>query len=140
MSKEQSSWTDEEEIRRAFTLTPEDLRFLLPTRADAQRLYRALVLLWARVERVLLSDPEVVPVSVVAHVSKQLGLKPAVLSGLRNPPSARSATFQAVRTHLQVRAWEANDAEALSAYLVSKVAQTGNPSALFDAATEWLTR
>lgn len=123
-----------------FLLTSEDLLVLRPTRADAQRLYRALVLLWARVERILVSDPSTLPTEVIAHVSKQLGLKPSVLAELRNPPSARSATFEAVRTHLKVRAWEPGDADVLTPYLVSKVAQTGNTAALFDAATEWLTR
>jgi hypothetical protein len=86
MPKTLSIWTDEEAIRRVFLLTPEDLFFLRPTRADAQRLYRALVLLWARVERVLVSDPTTLPIEVIAHVSKQLGLKPSVLTELRNPP------------------------------------------------------
>jgi hypothetical protein len=54
-------------------------------RADAQRLYRALVLLWARVERVLLSETSSIPEAVIKHVSKQLGLSPAVLLHLRNP-------------------------------------------------------
>jgi hypothetical protein len=50
------SWsTDEEELHRLFTLTPGDLYFLLPLRADAKLLYRALVLVWARVERADLS-------------------------------------------------------------------------------------
>src|SRR5262249_27794130 len=36
------AWEAEnEEVRRLFTLTPDDLYFLRPTRADAQRLYRA---------------------------------------------------------------------------------------------------
>lgn len=86
MPKVLSTWTDEEAIRRTFLLTPEDLLFLRPTRADAQRLCRALVLLWARVEQVLVSDPTTLPTEVIAHVSKQLGLKPSVLAELRNPP------------------------------------------------------
>ena len=73
-------------------------------------------------------------------MSRQLSLKPAVLSQLRNHPSARSATFEAVRKHLDVRAWQEADAEQLSAYLIEKVSHTGNPSALFDAATDWMVR
>jgi len=135
------SWsTDAEELRRLFTLTFEDLHFLEPLRADAQRLYRALVLTWARVERVLISDPSGIPEEVIIHVSKQLSLKPSVLSGWRNHPSARSATFEAVRKHLDVRAWQESDADALSAYLIDKVPQTGNPSALFDASHDWMVR
>lgn len=52
---------NDEEIRRLFTLTPDDLYFLQSLRVDTQRLYRALVLVWARVERVLLSDTTSIP-------------------------------------------------------------------------------
>src|SRR5260221_5237213 len=91
---------NDEEIRRLFTLTPDDLHFLQPLRVDTQRLYRALVLVWARVERVLLSDTASIPEGVIAHVCKQLGLSPTILSHLRHHPSMRAATFEAVRTHL----------------------------------------
>ncbi|HEX9130779.1 MAG TPA: DUF4158 domain-containing protein, partial [Ktedonobacteraceae bacterium] len=140
MAKTYSWSTDAEEVRRLFTLTFDDLHFLEPLRADAQRLYRALVLVWARVERVLVSDPSSIPEEVITHVSRQLSLKPSVLSQLRNHPSARSATFEAVRKHLDVRTWQESDAEQLSAYLIEKVSHTGNPSALFDAATDWMVR
>ncbi len=74
------------------------------------------------------------------HRKRDGVLKPSVLSQLRNYPSARSATFEAVRKHLDVRAWQESDADALSAYLREKVSHTGNPSALFDAATDWMVR
>lgn len=85
---------------------------------------------------VLVSDPSDIPKDVIEQVSKQLSLKPSVLSQLRNHPSARSATFEAVRKHLEVRTWQESDVELLSAYLVEKVAPTDNPSALFDAVTD----
>lgn len=91
MAKTYSWSTNQEELRRLFTLTLNDHRFLLPLRADAQRLYRALVLVWARVERVLLSEANGIPDEVIHHVSKQLKVTPylfvnaepmlAVLSG-----------------------------------------------------------
>lgn len=81
------------EVCCRFTLTFDDLHFLEPLRAHAQRLYRALVLVWARVERVLVSDLSEIPEEVIEQVSEQLSLKPSVLSGWRNHPSARSATF-----------------------------------------------
>jgi len=80
MAKAYSWSTDAEEIRRLFTLTFDDLHFLEPLRADAQRLYRALVLVWARVERVLISDPSGIPEEVIKHVSNQLSLKPRIPS------------------------------------------------------------
>src|SRR5690242_7246530 len=106
---------EDEEVRRLFTLTPDDLYFLRPIRADAQRLYRALVLLWARVERVLLSETGCIPEAVIQHVSKQLGLPSAVLSHLRNPPMMRSATFEAIRRYLGVRVFQEADEEPLCA-------------------------
>src|SRR5690348_5476120 len=133
MSKQLLLWTDEEQVRRVFKLTPDDLHFLLPLRSDAKRLYRALVLLWARVERVLLSDPSEFPATVVAYVSKQLGLKPSVLSQFRVHPTMRAATFDAIRDYLGIRAWHESDTEALSAYLTTKVAQTSHPAALAEA-------
>ena len=96
MAKEQKALTWEgnnEEVRRLFTLTPDDLYFLHPLRVDSQRLYRALVLLWARVERVLLSETTSIPAGVITHVSTQLGLSPSLLNQQRNYPSMRSATF-----------------------------------------------
>ena len=100
-----------------FTLTPDDLYFLRPLRADSQRLYRALVLLWARVERVLLSETTSIPEGVITQVSTQLGLSPALLEQQRNQPSMRSATFEAVRVYLGVRAFQEADEGRLHAYL-----------------------
>ena len=127
-----------EEVRRLFTLTPDDLYFLRPIRADAQRLHRALVLVWARVERVLLSETSSLPEAVIRQVSTQLGLTPAVLSHLRNPPMMRSATNEAIRTYLDVRPFQEADEEGLRAYLREKVAHTGNYEALWSAAMDWL--
>jgi hypothetical protein len=91
MAKTYSWSTNQEELRRMFILTLNDHRFLLSLRADAQRLYCALVLVWARAERVLLSEANGIPDEVIHHVSKQLKVTPylfvnaepmlAVLSG-----------------------------------------------------------
>src|SRR5256714_2728464 len=141
MAKEHQAltWEDNnEEVRRLFTLTPDDLYFLHPLRVDSQRLYRALVLLWARVERVLLSETTSIPEGVIQHVSTQLGLSPSLLEQQRNYPSMRSATFEAVRTYLGVRAFQENDEDQLRAYLMEKVTHTGNFAALSQAAMDWL--
>ena len=143
MAKERtgsSSEISEEDARRLFTLTPDDLYFLRTIRVDSQRLYRALVLLWARVERVLLSETGSIPDTVVKQVSKQLGLVPSVLSELRNPPSMRSTTFEAVRVYLEVRAFQDSDEGPLHTYLIEKVTQTSNYEALHSAALDWLVR
>ena len=129
---------EDDEVRRLFTLTPDDLYFLRPLRSDAQRLYRAMVLLWARVERVLLSEVSAVPTVVLHLVSQQLGLTPIVLDQFRNPPTMRSATFEAVRVYLEVRAFHDDDEPRLLDYLMGKVAQMGTYEALVAAAMNWL--
>jgi TnpA family transposase len=133
-----SEMENDEEVRRLFTLTPDDLYFLRPLRVDTQRLYRALVLVWARVERVLLSETTSIPEKVIQQVSKQLGLSPSILGQFRNHPSMRSATFEAVRTYLEVRAFQSADEERLRAHLMEKVTHTGNYAALWSAAMDWL--
>jgi Domain of unknown function (DUF4158) len=141
MAKERQALTWEgnnEEVRRLFTLTPDDLYFLRPLRADSQRLYRAVVLLWARVERVLLSETTSIPEGVIQQVSKQLGISPSLLEQQRNHPSMRSATFEAVRVYLGVRAFQEADEGRLRAYLMEKVTHTGNYAALSQAAMDWL--
>jgi len=127
-----------EEVRRLFTLTPDDLYFLSPLRVDSQRLYRALVLVWARVERVLLSETSSIPAGVITQVCKQLGLSPALLGHLRTHPSMRSATFEAVRTYLEVRAFQESDEDRLRTYVMEKVTHTGNYAVLAQAAMDWL--
>src|SRR6266487_5783803 len=68
----------------------------------------------------------------------QLGLSPTILSHLRHHPSMRAATFEAVRTHLDVRAFQEADEERLGIFLREKVAHTGNYAALSQAAMDWL--
>jgi hypothetical protein len=51
----------------------------------------------------------------------------------------RSATFEAIRTYLEVRAFQQADEERLHAYLMEKVTHTGNYAALWSAATDGLT-
>lgn len=95
MAKERkaSAWeTNDEEVRRLFLLTLDDLYVPCSIRTDAQRLYRALVLLWARVERALLSETRSILALVNKQVSKPLGLSPTVLEALRNAPSGPWAT------------------------------------------------
>jgi len=85
---------DEETLRRFFTLTPDDLALVRTARGDHNRLGLALLLVWTRVERVIVSNPATLPEAVIAHVGHQLGLTPAALRGYgatgSAPPRTRS--------------------------------------------------
>jgi hypothetical protein len=108
---------DEEDLRRFFTLTLDDLRFVAGVRAD----------------------PISIPAPIIACVCKQLGLKPMLLSRLpMNSSSARTATYEAVCDHLKLRRWSDEDTEQLRAQLKMMVAQTGNTAALLNAADDWI--
>ena len=96
-SRRRRAWSDdpppydEEGLQRFFTVGPEDLAFVGGTRSERNRLALALLLVWARLERKLASDPAALPTEVVAFVAAQLGLSPDVLSGYRRRPATRSA-------------------------------------------------
>ena len=63
---------------------------------------------------------------------------PALLGHLRTHPSMRSATFEAVRTYLEVRAFQESDEDRLRTYVMEKVTHTGNYAVLAQAAMDWL--
>ena len=86
----------------------------------------------------LTSEIMSIPEGVVKHVSTQLGPSPSLLAQQRNYPSIRSATFEAVRAYLGVRAFQETDEDLLRAYLMEKVTHTGNFAALSQAAMDWL--
>ncbi len=67
---------DAETLTRFFTLSPEDLELVRGARGDHNHLGLALLLVWARSERQLISDPATLPKPVITHVSNQLGIEP----------------------------------------------------------------
>lgn len=96
----------------------------------------------------MITDPTVLPSAVIAFVSAQLGLSPAILGRYSGPlshssavsrsPTTRAADAATVREHLGLRTFGQGAAKRLRTFLHSKVANTGNSAALLDAATEWL--
>ena len=132
--------SETEELRRFYTLNPEDLALIDEVRGDAHRLALALTLVWARAERVMITDPTVLPPPVIAFVSSQLSPTPAVLSRYRGSrsPTTRAADAATIREHLGLRTFGQGDAKRLRTFLHAKVANTGNSAALLDAAAEWL--
>src|SRR5437868_11760093 len=94
---------DADTLRRFFTLTPDDLALVRTARGDHNRLGLALLLVWTRVERVVVSNPATLPEAVVVHVGRQLGLAPEALRGYGQRPAMHSAPASLVCAHLGVR-------------------------------------
>jgi len=131
---------DAEGLRRFYTLDPADLACLALVRGEAHRLACALMLVWARAERILVTDPTLLPAKLIAFVSGQLGVTPAILGPYRPSPVTRAADAAIIRAHLSMRPFHRDDAARLQTYLAGKVATTGNTAALLDAADDWLIR
>jgi len=131
---------DPETLRRFFTLAPDDLELVAQVRGDAHRLALAVQLVWTRAERILLADPRSAPREVIAFVSEQLELAPALLADYKSWPATRATDGALIRAHLQIRPFQAEDADLLGAYIQTKAAHTGNSAALLDAAEDWLLR
>jgi len=135
------TWGDEPEtLERYFTLSADDLHLVLNARGLAQRLERALMLTWMRVERELTRDVRTLPDAVIAFVAPQLDVTPRILSDYVSHQQTRTTAAQDIRAYLGVRAYTGVDGTRLHEMLVGKVAQTGNTAALSQAAQDWLVQ
>ncbi len=135
------TWGDEQgTLERYFTLSADDIQLVLNARGLAQRLERALMLAWMRVERELVRDVRTLPDAVIAHVAHQLDVAPSILSDYVSHQQTRTTAAQDIRAYLGVRAYTGADGTRLHEMLVGKVAQTGNTAALSQAAQDWLVQ
>ncbi|PZR99231.1 MAG: hypothetical protein DLM70_15750, partial [Chloroflexi bacterium] len=133
------TWGDEREaLDRSFTLSPDDFPLILAARGLPQRLERALMLSWMRVERTLVTDVTTLPPAVIAAVAQQLDLSAEVLDGYRSHQQTRTEAAQAIRAHLGVRPFSRADRARITTLLMSKVPHTGHTTALTQAAEDWL--
>lgn len=108
---------DPETLRRFFTLAPDDLELVAQVRGDAHRLAFAAQLVWARAERILLTDSGSIPADVLTFVGEQLELTPAVLADYKSWPATRATDGALIRAHLQVRPFQSEDATRLAEYI-----------------------
>ncbi len=135
------TWGDERDaLERAFTLLPDDFPLILVARGLPQRLERALMLTWMRVERTLVTDVTTLPAAVIAYVAQQLDLTADVLASYRSHQQTRTEAAQAIRTYLAVRPFAPTDRVRLTTLLANRVAHTGHTTALTQTADDWLVR
>jgi len=135
------TWGDEQAtLERYFTLSADDLQLVLQARGLAQRLERALMLAWMRVERELIRDVRMLPDVVIAFVAQQLDVTSSILSDYVSHQQTRTTAAQDIRAYLGVRAYTGADGTCLHEMLVGRVAQTGNTAALRQAALDWLVQ
>lgn len=135
------TWGDDREaLDRSFTLRPDDFPLILAARGLPQRLERALMLSWMRVERTLVTDVTTLPPAIIAAVAQQLDLTAEILDGYRSHQQTRTEAAQAIRAHLGVRPFSRTDRARITTLLMGKVPHTGHATALTQAAEDWLVR
>ena len=133
------TWGDEREaLERAFTLLPDDFPLILAARGLPQRLERALMLSWMRVERTLVTDVTTLPEAVIMYIAQQLDLTADLLAGYWSHQQTRTAAAQAIRAHHGVRPFARTDRAQLTTLLANRVAHTGRTTALTQTADDWL--
>ncbi len=105
---------EREALERAFTLLPDDFPLILAARGLPQRLERALMLSWMRIERTLVTDVTTLPEAVIMYIAQQLDLTADLLAGYRSHQQTRTAAAQAIRAHLGVRPFARTDRARLT--------------------------
>lgn len=129
---------DAETFARLFTLAPEDLELIAGVRGAGPRLGFALQLAWARARRVLVADPRTLPPALVKFIAAQLAVPPEALAHNQRGPRTRAMDTFLIRSYLQLRAFQPEDAERLKVFLRERAAHTGNAAALLDLADDWM--
>jgi len=107
---------------------------------DLHRLTRALLIVWARAEHLLSSHPSALPSWIIEAVRIQLGLSAEVVNQYQQRLALPMSDVKAVQDHLHLHPFTGEVAEHLRSFLYKSVTQTGNTSALLDAADEWVVR
>ena len=111
--------TEPPALARHYTLSPDDLDFLVARRGDANRLGAAIWVALLRYPGFGLRHDEAPPRELVAYLADQLGLSEAVFAGYAGRAKTRLEHGWEVAAYLDVRGFEASDV----AFAVDRAAQ-----------------
>lgn len=114
----------DEELARDWTLSEADKAEIMQCRGDDNRLRFAIQLCVLRLLGAFLSDYEAMPLRIVNHLGRQLGLPPVLLIGPSPRPATESEYQQRLRSYLGYRPFDANLQVELERWLEQK-ARTG---------------
>ncbi len=120
------------------TLSACDLTLINAAHDDRHRLARALLLIWARAEPMMAAHPALLPESLIACISAQLGLQPETGVPGAVALAFPSADIKAVQGYLRLRSMNAEDTAHLRAYLAAQALQKATTAELIEAAYAWL--
>ena len=128
----------EEELARDWTLSETDRSEVLRCRSDDNRRRFALQLCVLRQYGRFLDRYQDVPVRIVNHLNRQLGLMPTVSLPDVERDATESSHQQRLREYLGYRSFDDQERMLLEEHLRSRVAQGAWPEDLFDSAMDAL--
>jgi TnpA family transposase len=128
----------EEELARDWTLSESDRAEVLHRRGDDNRRRFALQLCVLRQYGRFLDRYQEVPVRILNHVNRQLGLTPLVSLPEAERDATESSHQQRLREYLGYRTFDDEARSLLEQHLRSRVAQGAWPEDLFDSAMDAL--
>jgi len=128
----------EEELARGWTLSEDDRTEVLHCRGDGNRRRFALQLCVLRQHGRFLDRYGDVPVRILNHLNRQLGLMPTVSLPAAEREATESSHQQRIREYLGYRTFDEEARKLLEEHLRSRVAGGAWPEDLFDSAIDVL--
>lgn len=132
--------TEELEVVRHCTLTPDDLALVAAKRTPRNRLAYALLLLALRHPGRALEFGEVPPAPMVAYVARQVGADPAALHAHPPRPQTRREQLAELMRRGGFRSFGRTEARAIGAWLTAVAGSRRTPAELATTLIEELRR
>src|SRR5689334_2458088 len=130
--------SDEREVVRHCTLTPDDLTFVAAKRSPHNRLAYALLLLALRHPGRVLEAGETPPTPMVAYVARQVDADPAALEVYRLRPQTRREHLAELMRRGGFRTFDRAEASAVGTWLTAAAGSQRAPAELAVALVEEL--
>jgi hypothetical protein len=132
--------TEELEVVRHCTLTPDDLALVAAKRSSHNRLAYALLLLALRHPGRALEVGEVPPTPMVAYVARQVGADPAALHAHHPRPQTRREQLAELMRRGEFRSFGRTEARAVGVWLTAVAGSRRTPSELATTLIDELRR
>jgi TnpA family transposase len=126
----------EQELIRHYTLSPDDLGFILPQREDHNRLGFAAQLVYQRVLGRPMMAGETVPYALLTYLAAQLHLSPQVFALYAKRDTTRREHAAKIQKYLRLQSLTARNEQVLRQMLLPKALQTGSNIAVVAALLE----
>src|SRR5689334_21610780 len=120
--------TEELEVVRHCTLTPDDLTFIAAKRSPHNRLAYALLLVTLRHPGRALEPGEAPPAPMISYVARQVGADPASLQAHHARPQTRREQLSELMRRGAFRSFGRTEARAIGAWLTAGAGSRRTPA------------